>query len=387
VVSVHLEERVRAQFHAHHDFIQRVLRKLGVPSAILDDAAQKVFVTFSQRLCDVDAGRERAFLYGVALRVASDARRAARRERNRRQAAASEPPPPLPAQPDQLLERKRAREVLDGALGALPPDLHKVLVLHELEGKTVREIAALERIPTGTAASRLRRAREAFDAALRRWRASGPGRGMATWMAVPLALKAWLATPKGMAAAALLVGAAVAGGAAYVESRPAIQAAESVSATQSAPRAGTRRARSPREVPVDGPDVAAVAPGSSEATAYEPEPGEAPRARRSPRRRAASAPAPTPAEAPKAAPLSAEIARIDAARRGAWRGEVAAVDAYLRASPKGTFHEQALALRVEALARAGRMEEARAAAAGFSRSFPGSPYGPRVQRWVGEGAR
>ena len=50
--------------------------------------------------------------------------------------------------------------ILDG----MTLDLRTVFVLTELEGMTMPEVAALVEIPVGTAASRLRRAREAFRA-------------------------------------------------------------------------------------------------------------------------------------------------------------------------------------------------------------------------------
>jgi RNA polymerase sigma-70 factor (ECF subfamily) len=46
-----------------------------------------------------------------------------------------------------------------------------VLVLFELEELEVKQIAELQRIPIGTAGSRLRRAREEFAAIVRRLRA------------------------------------------------------------------------------------------------------------------------------------------------------------------------------------------------------------------------
>jgi len=45
-------------------------------------------------------------------------------------------------------------------------DLRTVFILSELEGMTMPEVAALLEVPVGTAASRLRRAREAFRAAV-----------------------------------------------------------------------------------------------------------------------------------------------------------------------------------------------------------------------------
>jgi DNA-directed RNA polymerase specialized sigma24 family protein len=70
--------------------------------------------------------------------------------------------------PERCAELSRACSLLDELLAALPDPLRRVLVLAEIEQLEVAEIAALERIPTGTAASRLRRARSQFSALLRR---------------------------------------------------------------------------------------------------------------------------------------------------------------------------------------------------------------------------
>jgi RNA polymerase sigma-70 factor, ECF subfamily len=158
-------------FRAHYASISRLLRRLGVTPARLDDAAQEVFWVAARRLADIDASRAGSFLYGVALRVASGE---ARRERTAPPLAdldqlarlADEGP-----SPEERLDQRRARELLDWVLDRLPLELRAVFVLHELEGLEVREIAALQDIPQGTASSRLRRAREEFSAIARRARA------------------------------------------------------------------------------------------------------------------------------------------------------------------------------------------------------------------------
>ena len=55
-------------------------------------------------------------------------------------------------------------------LESLPLDLRTVFVLYELEELTMVDIARALEIPTGTVASRLRRARQAFEKLSRRVR-------------------------------------------------------------------------------------------------------------------------------------------------------------------------------------------------------------------------
>ena len=162
--------RIRYLVDAHFDFVWRSLRRMGLSGADSDDAAQEVFTVAARRLCDIRPGRERAFLFGTALRVASQQRRRspARRERLDDRAEAYVDPQPSP---EQLLEKRRARQQLDELLDELPLEQRAVFVLYELEQLTAPEIAALLELPLGTVASRLRRARAGFEASVARLRA------------------------------------------------------------------------------------------------------------------------------------------------------------------------------------------------------------------------
>jgi RNA polymerase sigma-70 factor (ECF subfamily) len=73
------------------------------------------------------------------------------------------------------IDRARAREILDRALDDLPEDLRAIFILTELEELTMASIAEMLGLPPGTVASRLRRARAAFeDSARRLQRARSP---------------------------------------------------------------------------------------------------------------------------------------------------------------------------------------------------------------------
>jgi RNA polymerase sigma-70 factor (ECF subfamily) len=63
---------------------------------------------------------------------------------------------------EDLVDRRRAVELADRVLAQMEPSLLTVFVLFEIEGLSTPEIAELVGVPLGTAASRLRRAREAF---------------------------------------------------------------------------------------------------------------------------------------------------------------------------------------------------------------------------------
>ena len=167
------EARLRAAVEAHFDFIWRLLRRLGLRPADADDAAQQVFMIATQKLHAIAPGSERSFLYGAAVRVAANARRAAQRrledgEGALEQRAADSMPP------EQRRALDEAWALLDELLERLPDELRRVLVLAEIEQLEVAEIAALEGIPLGTASSRLRRARDDFREHLKRANARNP---------------------------------------------------------------------------------------------------------------------------------------------------------------------------------------------------------------------
>jgi RNA polymerase sigma-70 factor, ECF subfamily len=153
----------------HFDFVWRLLRRLGLSAPDADDAAQHVFMTAIAKLPSITRGSERSFLYGVALRVAQNHKRKIRRRRQQAEFQELEQAADLvdfSAQPDEAACLREARTLLDRLLATLPDELRRVLVLAEVEQLEVAEIAALERIPVGTAASRLRRARANFRDAL-----------------------------------------------------------------------------------------------------------------------------------------------------------------------------------------------------------------------------
>jgi RNA polymerase sigma-70 factor (ECF subfamily) len=171
------EVRLRRAIAEHSDFTWRSLRRLGLPAHVCDDATQRVFVVLSQRIADVEIGLERAFLFKTAQRVACSERRAVAR---RREVLDGDSPAEWvdpAAGADQLLDQRRARELLEDVLEKLPMDLRAVFILFELEGMTVAQIAECVSIPAGTASSRLRRAREEFQAELKRRQASRSKRG------------------------------------------------------------------------------------------------------------------------------------------------------------------------------------------------------------------
>ncbi len=159
--------RVRGLVTDHFAFVWRSLVRLGVPRADAEDALQQVFLVATRKIGDIEPGRERSFLFGTAFRIAWRARRTQQR---RREVLDDDLDAREDAAPgaDELIDRARLRAELETILDGMPIELRAVLVLFELEQLTMAEIAALLDVPAGTVASRLRRAREHFQAAVRR---------------------------------------------------------------------------------------------------------------------------------------------------------------------------------------------------------------------------
>jgi RNA polymerase sigma-70 factor, ECF subfamily len=155
------DARLERLVDEHYDAIWRSLHRLGVSDGMVDDAAQQVFVVAARKLGAIEPRGEKAYLMGIAVRVASDARRttARRREVSDDDTVEREAPDPSP---EELVDQKRARQLLDRVLEAMPMDLRAAFTMFEIEGMSVPEVASALGVPGGTAASRLRRAREQF---------------------------------------------------------------------------------------------------------------------------------------------------------------------------------------------------------------------------------
>jgi RNA polymerase sigma-70 factor (ECF subfamily) len=155
---------LRDAVREHHAFVWRSVRRLGVPETDVEDAAQRVFLVLAKNLEQVDPAKLRSYLFGVAMRVAANERRAAKARAGRSTSDGDADRVPCGSTPaDEALDRRRARVLLDEILDDLDEDLRSVFVLHELEHMTMADIAEVLAIPAGTAASRLRRARAEIE--------------------------------------------------------------------------------------------------------------------------------------------------------------------------------------------------------------------------------
>ncbi|MFZ5478931.1 MAG: RNA polymerase sigma factor [Myxococcota bacterium] len=155
--------------------VLRWCARIGGPRIDAEDAAHDVF---ERVLASVHHVREpralSSWMFQTTRRVVAD--------RRRRgwlrwwvpglvpEVRSPSPGPALDAETAQLAAR--VREALD----VLPAELREVLVLCEMEDRDGTEVAALLDVPLGTVKSRLRRARERFEAEAVR-RGIAPDRG------------------------------------------------------------------------------------------------------------------------------------------------------------------------------------------------------------------
>jgi RNA polymerase sigma-70 factor (ECF subfamily) len=163
--------RFNEVYDEHFDFVWRMMRRLGIPDANLDDAVQDVFVTLHRKLGEYDGRASvRTWLFGFVSRVARDHRR-----RHKRKVAPCIPAPtdsgfdiaiasPC-SSPAALAERSQQVALLKRLLDELEDGKREILVLSFLEQMTVPEIADLLGLNLNTAYSRLRAAKESFDLA------------------------------------------------------------------------------------------------------------------------------------------------------------------------------------------------------------------------------
>jgi RNA polymerase sigma-70 factor (ECF subfamily) len=173
------QARLRGLVAEHLDFVWRSLRTLGVPSADCDDGCQKVWCVVAKKLALIQDGKERSFIFSVVVRVASDMRRSLAARRSVSLSGESGPgasDAPLldlelmSEEPDveELVDRQRARDVLERILSQMPWEQRVVFGMFEIEGLGLQEIADALAVPRGTVASRLRLAREVFNRCLAR---------------------------------------------------------------------------------------------------------------------------------------------------------------------------------------------------------------------------
>jgi RNA polymerase sigma-70 factor (ECF subfamily) len=171
-----------ALYDDHFAFVWRTARRLGVPERAADDVVQDVFLVVHRRLDDYDGQTPpKRWILGITTRVVADHRRTYWRKDSRNvphdvdDSGAETHASPRP-EPDAEAEQAEALRLVAQLLEEIDHEKREVLVLSQFEEMSAPEIASLLGLNVNTVSSRLRGARQAFDAAYARYRARTIGR-------------------------------------------------------------------------------------------------------------------------------------------------------------------------------------------------------------------
>jgi len=160
----------REIFETQFSYVWHVLKRLGVAERDLEDLAQQVFLQVHGQLPKFDSRRPlRPWLFSFAYHAASNYRALSRHRVELSIVAPEQTCPRAPA--DEQLITRQELELAELALSRVALERRAVLLLHEVEGHSMPEIAESLNIPLNTAYSRLRLARQEYEQTLRRLRA------------------------------------------------------------------------------------------------------------------------------------------------------------------------------------------------------------------------
>ena len=160
----------RELFDTQFSYVWNVLKRLGVQERDLEDLAQQVFLQVHANLATFDSSRPlRPWLFAFAFHAASNYRALAR-HRVELSIVPPESRDPQPGADEQLIARQELL-LAELALTHVAVERRAVLLLHEVEGHTMPQIAESLQLPLNTAYSRLRLARQEYEQAVRRLRA------------------------------------------------------------------------------------------------------------------------------------------------------------------------------------------------------------------------
>ena len=165
------ELRVEQVYEAHVDFVWRSARSLGVREMNIDDVVQEVFVVVQRRLAEFEGRSDiKTWLFGITRRVVRAHVRQQIRSRTQTETSSDLADPNAACAESQLATLEGAR-LLYALLDELDADLREVFVLSELEEMSGPAIAEALDLELSNVYARVRRARLAFEAALKRHRA------------------------------------------------------------------------------------------------------------------------------------------------------------------------------------------------------------------------
>lgn len=149
----------------HRDRIYRIALRMVGDQHDAEDIAQDVMIQVWTALAGfTGASSFTTWLYRIVVnRCLNQLRR-----RRWTRPVLDDDPQPVAGAEDTVIAQQRARAAME-AIAALPPDQRAVIVLHQLEGLSYREVAAVVDISEDAVRGRLHRARLNLLESLRSW--------------------------------------------------------------------------------------------------------------------------------------------------------------------------------------------------------------------------
>jgi len=157
-------------FEQELDYLFGTLQRLGARPGDIDDLLQDIFLILYRNWPTLDTTRAlRPWLFGVAFRVV----RTHRRRRARESCYGGLDPQDESPSPEGRLQGQESMALLSAALERLPGTRRSVLIMHDLEGLEVLDIARQLSITKFGVYARLYKGRKELAAAVRRLRKEG----------------------------------------------------------------------------------------------------------------------------------------------------------------------------------------------------------------------
>jgi RNA polymerase sigma-70 factor (ECF subfamily) len=159
-------------FDRELDYLYGTLRRLGAAPADVDDLLQEVFVALHNNWPTLDTTRPlRPWLFGVAFRIV----RSQRRRRARETPHEGLDPEDTALSPEVQVQGQESLAILTAALERVPIARRSVLIMHDIEGHEVLDIARQLSITKFGVYARLYKGRKELASAVRRLWKQGLG--------------------------------------------------------------------------------------------------------------------------------------------------------------------------------------------------------------------
>lgn len=146
------------------DYIFATFRRLGANPADTEDLAQELFLVLQRKWPTIDTARPlRPYLFGIAFRLCC----AHRRRRRETVSETIELTASDSDDPETAMQQKETSALLMAALDRIPLHRRVVIVMHDIDGVPVSEVARQLSISRFGVYARLRKGHRELTAALR----------------------------------------------------------------------------------------------------------------------------------------------------------------------------------------------------------------------------